>query len=132
GPQLELPLLTSQTPFETVKDFDDFILRLSAIDEYITQIITLMRKGIEQKITMPKINILPVIGQIEAIINIANPTDSAFYVPFKKLPTWVSPANRTRLQNEAQTVIQEEVIPAYKKLNDFLKSEYLPAARTSI
>src|SRR5690606_29135145 len=40
GSQLELPLLTSQTPFETVKDYDDNILRLTAIDEYITQIIT--------------------------------------------------------------------------------------------
>ena len=46
GPQVELVQMLSVTPFDTKKDFDDYIARLNAVPKYIDQTISLLEEGI--------------------------------------------------------------------------------------
>src|SRR6185437_16440869 len=38
---------------------------------------------------------------------------------------------KSRLTEEYKTAIMNDLVPAYKKLGDFLQTEYLPKARTT-
>ena len=52
---------------------------------------------------------------------------SPFYKPFAKFPDAVPQAERARLQAEAQQVIAERVVPAYRAASPtFFNDEYLP------
>jgi uncharacterized protein (DUF885 family) len=60
-----------------------------------------------------------------------DPIKSIFYGPIEKLPADFSDSTKNRLSIEYKAAILEHLVPAYKKLGDFLQSEYLPKARTT-
>jgi uncharacterized protein (DUF885 family) len=64
-------------------------------------------------------------------MQVSDATKSIFYGPIDKMPTTFSVADKQRLTAAYINLINEQIIPAYKKLGDFLKNEYLPKARTS-
>ena len=59
-----------------------------------------------------------------------DPEVSVFFSPFKNIPESV--ADATLLKERGRHVVADEVIPAYLKLGDFLKQEYIPACRRTI
>jgi uncharacterized protein (DUF885 family) len=54
-----------------------------------------------------------------------------FYGPITKLPKSFDDSDRKRLTVAFIELINKQLIPSYKKLSDFLRTEYLPKARTS-
>ncbi|HEX8504745.1 MAG TPA: DUF885 domain-containing protein, partial [Hymenobacter sp.] len=58
-------------------------------------------------------------------------TKSLFYGPITRLPASFSDADKTRLTAAYQQAILTQLVPTYRKLADFLQTEYLPKARTS-
>ena len=75
---------------------------------------------------MVKIN--SAIGQLFVT---ADPTKSVFYGPINNLPDTSSAAEKQQLSTAYVKLIQEQLVPAYKKLHDFMQNEYLPKARTT-
>jgi len=57
---------------------------------------------------------------------------STFYGPVKTFPQGISPADQQRLRAAHAAVIRDEIRPAYVRLRDFLKNEYLPVAREGV
>src|SRR5213076_2304360 len=55
-----------------------------------------------------------------------------FLLPTKKYPASISAADQKRLTNEMNTVINRDVLPAYKKFSAFLRTEYAPKGRTPL
>jgi uncharacterized protein (DUF885 family) len=53
---------------------------------------------------------------------------SVYYAPFKRLGKEVAPEDRTRLQAAGRDAVQRQVLPAVRKLRDFVAGEYLPKA----
>jgi prolyl oligopeptidase len=58
--------------------------------------------------------------------------DSPFFRPFAELPESIPAADRERLRAEATDVIEDTVVPAYRKLDKYFNKKYLPAARDTI
>ena len=112
--------------FETVKDYQDWLARLRALPQRIDQTISLMRLGIKERIVHPKIVLQRVPAQIDH--QIVEPTASSLYKPFTKFPSSISEAEQVRLAKDAQETIAASVVPAYRKLKEFIVSDYLPAA----
>jgi len=60
---------------------------------------------------------------------------SPFYRQFKKAPHRLQISAYTEkmieIQNEAKSVISERVLPAFKRLGDFIQTEYLPNLRSN-
>jgi len=131
GVQQDVPNTISNMPMFTVKDYENILARLHAAPILIDQVIVLLTKGLEQQITPPAITLRDVPQQVENLIN-DDPLQSPFMRPFDKMPESFSAADRQRLQAEALKIISQEIIPAYRKLHDFLTKTYLPKTRESI
>jgi uncharacterized protein (DUF885 family) len=117
--------------FETVKDFDDWIVRLRDIGRPIDQSIELLRLGIAEKRTHPRAILSSVPGQIRRQI-VEQPEQSPFYKPFTRIQASVPASEHTRLQQAAQSAIRDRVVPAYQRLLEVFEKEYLPACTEEI
>src|SRR5882757_1660614 len=83
------------SPFATIKDYEDWIARLRSFGTYADQVTELLRIGIREKRTQPRVIMDRVKPQLTAQ-RVANPQDSPFFTPFKQFPQSLPPAERER------------------------------------
>lgn len=118
-------------PFASVKDYQDWIARLQALPVLVDQTIVLMGQGIKAGNMPPKVLMQRVPAQI-ALQVVDDPARSPFYRPFTHFPAGIAPAEREQLAAQAQAVIRTSVVPAYRRLQVYFDTTYLPASRDSI
>lgn len=123
--------LTNLLRFSTVKDYEDWIARLQAFPRLADQTIESMRAGAARGLLWPRVTLERVPPQLEKQI-VEDPTRSGFYAPFLRMPESLPAAERERLQQEARTAIERNVVPAYRKLHQFFVREYLPRAPVEV
>jgi len=117
-------------PFKTVKDYDDFLKRIGVFTIWIDTAIANMRIGLARGYTFPKVLMERVVPQARDMM-VEDPTKSIFYTPIMKLPPAFSAEDKARLTILYTDAIRDKIVPAYTRLHDFLKSEYIPKTRTS-
>jgi uncharacterized protein (DUF885 family) len=117
--------------FATTRDYEDWLARLKSMDRYVDQTIALLRAGIKQKNTQPRIIVDRVAKQLQAQL-VDDPALSPFYAPFKTFPDAISASERQRLTGAASQAIRTTVVPAFKRLQVFVDKEYLPASRATV
>jgi len=113
--------------FDTLKDYEDWLARLKALPVRVDQTIALMRIGMKERIILPKIVVQRVPAQIDHQI-VSDPKASPLYKPFIKFSSSIAESDQVRLAKGAQVTIAETVVPAYRKLKEFVVNDYLPAA----
>ena len=118
-------------PLRSVKHYEDWLSRLSKIDNYIDSHINVAKAGMANNIMPPRILMQRVLDQIKAQA-FSTAKDSPFNKAFIEMPSSINIEDKQRIQNEATVIIQKTVIPAYIKLYNFFNSEYLPMCRDSI
>jgi len=116
----------------TVDDYQHYLDRLGQIPAYFDQQIANMRDGLKRGFSVPKAVLDGRDVSIAAVANLDDPTDSSFYAPFKHLPDSIPDDQAQALQGEALRRVRDDVIPAYQKLLDFFRHEYVPQARTTL
>ncbi len=131
GVQQEVAEMLEMSPRATVADYENILKRLESVPTLIDQTIVLMEKGLEAKVTPPRITLRDVAGQIKSQTE-ENPEKSALLKAFHEFPADMPNAERERLRNAAAKVLKEKVIPAYAKLHEFFVKDYLPHTRESI
>ncbi|TRY62907.1 hypothetical protein TCAL_05766 [Tigriopus californicus] len=117
--------------FNTVEDLQNPLKRIKALPQRINDIIEALEVGITRNKTYAKDSLDRIKEQFEALY-VNDATKSIFYEVFNQLPTQFGEEVVTKLQEEAKVVISEQVIPAYKKLDDFIQSRYYNYLRPSI
>jgi uncharacterized protein (DUF885 family) len=117
-------------PFNTAKDYDNWLSRVHGFTAWTDSAIGNFRQGMAHGEVLPKALVVKIIPQLEALAE-PDPTKSIFYGPITKLPATLSTADKERLTAAYQRAIGTELVPAYQKLSAFLKTEYLPKARTT-
>lgn len=121
----------AQNPQKTLKDYEDIISRLRGIAISIDQSIELMRKGVKEGITPPKVTLTEVPQQIKNQI-VEDPMTSPLLEAFKKFPSDFSEADKTRLKETATSIYTSSIKPGYQKLHTYFTEEYLPKTRESL
>ena len=122
GIQISFAGLQDYAPFNTAKDYQDYLARLKAFSKKVDQTIDLMKRGIEAGWVHPKIILRLVPDQIKAQYD--RPVEeSPLFIPFKKFPA---------LAPNAKNIIKKSVYPAYITLYKFINETYLPACRDKI
>ena len=121
---------TGAQPFKTVKDYDNWLARVGRFPVWADSAIGNFRQGIKAAVVLPRVLVLKIVPQLQAQIT-ADATKSLFYGPISRLPASFSDADKDRLTAAYQQAILAEVVPTYRKLADFLQTEYLPQARNS-
>ncbi|HEV2147534.1 MAG TPA: DUF885 domain-containing protein [Longimicrobiaceae bacterium] len=117
-------------PFRTPKDYDDFLSRMRGFEEAVDAAIGNMRQGIRAGVVQPRVLVERMLPQLAAHV-VDDVWSSIFYQPVKNMPAEFAPEERARLTAAYEAAIRDRVVPAYRKLHDFVRDEYLPAARTS-
>ena len=130
GPQL-LPELAEIHPFQTVKDYDNWIARINASGVYIDQWIALLVQGLTEHRTQPRGTIAKVLEQIKPQL-VTDPEASGFYAPFKKMPASFDAATKDRLTAAAKTAIQTVAVPAFQRFDKFFREVYLLGSRDTV
>jgi uncharacterized protein (DUF885 family) len=121
---------TGAQPFKTVKDYDNWLKRVNAFSVWTDTAIGNFKKGMASGIVLPKALVLKMYPQMLGMV-VTDPKKSLFYGPIAQLPGEFSAADKSRITEDYDNAILKVIVPAYKRLGDFLKNEYLPKARTS-
>jgi uncharacterized protein (DUF885 family) len=121
---------SSSQPFKTVKDYENWLKRIDAFDVWSQVAVERFREGMRDKYVLQKILVQRMVEQmLDATIVTTNPEESLFYEPIKNLPASFSEQDQQRLTSAYQDAIASKVVPAYRRLGEFLRDEYLPVAR---
>ena len=119
---------SSAQPFTSVEDYENWLKR---VDDYLIWLDTAeqrMKEGIEKEIVLPKSLIKKVVPQL-ASIAFTDLEDHLFYGPIRKLPESFSEEDKIRLTAAYTSMVEDKVKPAYLKIHDFMKGEYMEAGR---
>jgi uncharacterized protein (DUF885 family) len=128
GFHTDLPQMVNQTPFDTVKDYDDYIARMKKVPLAFSQIMTNMQLGVDEGRTPPQYLMEKVLVQTQTLAD-QKPEDGPFALPLKKFPKTISAADQKRISTDLLDAISNDVLPSYKRFAGFLKAEYIPKAR---
>jgi len=123
--------LAELLPFASTKDYRDWLKRMEAVPTLVEQSITLMKEGVKAGNMPPKVLMQRVPAQIAAQI-VEDPTKSPFYRPFLKFDDAIPASDRASLQAEAQRIVRDRLVPAYRQLATYFDNDYLPKSRDSI
>ncbi len=115
-------------PFNTVEDYEDWLLRIDDYVKWMKTAVENMKIGIEKGYVMPQILIERVIGQLEPFAR-PDVREHLFYQPVNKLPESLTDEEKEKLTGAFYSIIDEQVIPAYQELVTFLRNSYLPEGR---
>ncbi len=131
GFHVSFPQLPDRVPLTTTEDYENYVARLSAFKRYAEQHIALMRLGLREGFTLPEVVLA---GYEDAIAPhiVEDPSASLLFVPFTRFPSTVPEADRRRLREAGARAIVESVVPGYRAFFDFMRQEYVPAAREEI
>lgn len=121
---------TGAQPFKTVKNYEDWIKRVTAFSVWADTAIANFRKGEAANIVLPKTLVIKMIPQLQSMI-VSSPEKSLFYGPVTLMPATFSNAEKEKITTEYKDAIFRVIIPTYKRLKDFLQNEYLPKARST-
>ncbi len=115
-------------PFKTLADYENNLKRHGDFATYIDRVIGRFREGKQSGVVETKMTVRNMIEQLDNLLK-QKPEDSALFGPVKTFPDAVPAAERTRLTAAHREAITGELYPAFRRLRDFLKTEYLPSAR---
>jgi len=122
---------TGPQPFEKARDYDRFLARVRQLPRWVDGAIAQMREGMARGITVPRPAMAKVIPQLRGMVT-ERVEDSIFWTPVDAMPKGISQKDRGRLTSAYRQALSQEVLPAYRRLADFIEKDYLPAARTTV
>jgi uncharacterized protein (DUF885 family) len=115
-------------PFKTEKDYRNFISRMKGFQTWVDQAIAKMQKGIEQNNTNPRASMEKVPQQLKPLFE-GTVQENVFYKPLLNLPENLDSAAAVQLKKDYSDAIENIIKPAYKKLYDYIVTDYNPKAR---
>ncbi len=117
-------------PFKTVKDYENWLLRVDDYLDWLNSAEVQMKKGVQNGHVLPKSLIVKVIPQLETMAT-TNVDEHLFFAPVKNFPANFPEADKSKLTEAYKTMVLEKVVPAYKKLHTFMSTDYLNAGRAT-
>jgi uncharacterized protein (DUF885 family) len=120
----DLPLAV---PLDSVKHYEDYIARLHQIPRALSQTTEVLRAGMKDKLMPVRFLAEKIPAQCDGIVA-ADP----FLQPTKKYPAGISAEDQKRLTQAITDAVNTDVLPAYKKFSEFIKTEYAPQGRTTL
>ncbi len=127
GPHLRLADLPLSSPFDTVKQYEDYIARLHQIPRVFLQTEEVLRAGARDHLVPVKFLLEKIPAECDGVVA-ADP----FVRPIAKFPDSISAADRKRLGDAIAEAVNTEVLPSYKLFKHFIVAEYAPLGRSTL
>ena len=129
GIHLNAAQLPALLPFATVKDYDDYVVRLGKLPKILDDTTASMRKGMAARLMPPKFLLEQVAEQASGLA--ATPAEeSSFSLPLKSMPESFASEEKERIRAAVLQAVRAHVIPSYAKFAAFVRDEYAPKGRT--
>ncbi|CAB4035913.1 Hypothetical predicted protein, partial [Paramuricea clavata] len=122
GPQVDFGKTVSWMKNEVPADFEKILSRYNKYPKQADQIIELMKKGIETGYVNAKISMEKVPDMFTKIVE-TPVKESAFYEPFKEMPSPIEEKKRNSMQERAVKAINEKLYPAFTKISNYIKEK---------
>ncbi len=117
--------------FNTVEDYEKYLVSLADFPRYNRENMGLMHEGIETGYTQYCDSMVGYESTISEFI-VDDVSQSIFYAPFLNFPPTVPESSRQALAANGEKLIRDKVIPAYRELYDFYTGEYQPNCRKEV
>lgn len=131
GFHMDVGYVVSATRFDAASDYRDYLARLEALPGYLEQNRVNMQLGIESGFTQPREIMDNILVSFDAQVTESAETHP-LYAPFREMPGSIAAEDQTRLREDAQRLLEEQVIPAYAEIRDFMHERYVPNARDTL
>jgi uncharacterized protein (DUF885 family) len=118
-------------PFRTARDYDNFLSRMDGFAAWADRSIGNMQAGVAKGVVQPRVVVERTLPQLAALL-VDDPEQSVFWRPILSFPAGIAVADRQRLTKAYAERIGTKVLPALRRLHDYLKNDYLPHARPAI
>jgi uncharacterized protein (DUF885 family) len=128
GIHIQLATFVNFMPFTSTKQYEDYLSRLQKIPALFDQVIGLLQEGEKDKLMPPAYLLDKTVTQCDAIAAAAG-EDNAYGQPVVHFPDAVPAADQKRLHDQIIATVDNDVRPAYRKLQKFLATEYAPKGR---
>lgn len=109
----------------------EYLKKLNSLPEFVDQHFVNLREGLEKGVSQPKV----IFKGYETTYNdhiVNDYKESPFYKPFESLPSSLSQTQKDSVLIAAKNVIEQKVVPEFKRIKTFFETEYLPKTRTSL
>jgi uncharacterized protein (DUF885 family) len=130
GIHISFVQLAAQMPFATEADYRNYLGRLAALPAHIAGLIEQMREGMRTGWVPPKAVMRALPAMLRQLRE--NAVSGALGQPFRQIPATIDKPVRDALAAAGPALLRAKVVPALLELEDFVRAEYLPAARDSI
>jgi uncharacterized protein (DUF885 family) len=117
--------------FLTAEDYDNYLVSLADFTRYNRERVAELREGVETGYTHYCESITDYARTIEAHI-VSDATESGLFVPFESFPSSIDEPRRAEYTAKGAELIQDVVVPGYRKLDEFFRTEYLPNCREEV
>jgi uncharacterized protein (DUF885 family) len=118
-------------PFATLADYENNLKRIDGFVAALDRAIPRMREGMAGGVTNPKLLMGNAIEQLDLLIA-EGVEGSTFYRPVTRFPAAIAAADQARLKTAYAGAVREKLIPAFTRLRNFIRDEYMPAAREGV
>ncbi|CAL2065130.1 DUF885 domain-containing protein [Tenacibaculum sp. 190524A05c] len=117
---------SSAQPFNTVKDYENWLSRLDKFNAWLQSAKIRMQEGIKAGYVLPKSLINKVIPQFKGLAE-TKLEDHLFFSPIKKMPAEFTAIEKKELTQKYTEILDKKLLPSFKALSEFLQSDYLNA-----
>ncbi len=118
-------------PFETAADYRDFLSRIEDFSTWVDAAIANLRRGALVGVVEPRSLIERTLPELATQFRV-KVEKSPFWEPVAAMPDAIPATERKQLRADYRKAIGERLMPAYRRLHDYLRREYLSAARDTI
>ncbi|QOL50901.1 DUF885 domain-containing protein [Massilia litorea] len=130
GLQVRLPRLVAQTPFASEEDYRNYIARLNALPDHVDGLIEQLREGVRSGWTASRASVRAVPDQLKVLRE--RLVDGPLGAPLRRIPATIDIKMREELLAAGTGALADSAAPALRRLEDFMRTEYLPAARDTL
>ena len=123
--------LNESGPLEDAAEYRRYIGRMRDLPRYFDDEMVNMRAGLARGFSVPRATLEGRDASISAFLA-DDVSKSPFHTAFDTMPATIPAAEQQALRAEGEAAIRDAVQPAYRKLLDFYRTEYLPKTRTTV
>lgn len=126
-----LARLYKAMPFNTAKDYENYVNRLLDFPRYFNEQIENMRKGITEGISIPQVVLQGYDVTIRTHV-VDAPEKSVFFEPFNTFPITITEEEKIKIKGKGKEAVMNGAVEAYAAFLDFFLNEYYPQARLTL
>lgn len=126
----ELAAGTSYVTFEKTLDYRNFMQRIRKAAARMDATRDALREGVSRGIVVPRALAEKAVKQLQDLLP-ADPAQSVFFKPVNAFPKGMSLRDQSDIRPEYETLLKKTLYPAYQRLLEYVRKDYLPRCRSS-